>query len=178
MSRWDVAPHTSLEVLMAEWMGAMVTSVSSGTIENTYRPHAGRISTYFADKVTDISKRRIVDYSRERLGKVHRTTVQKELATRRSFLTWCVERELLDVAPEVPELPSKGKDGKHLTLRAAMEQHRTNAVCASCHNRMDPLGFAWRTSTPSAPGGRRRPAGGSMPRASFPMAASLRVRRG
>src|SRR5690606_1662627 len=28
------------------------------------------------------------------------------------------------------------------TLRERMEQHRTNPICASCHQRMDPLGFA------------------------------------
>jgi hypothetical protein len=27
-------------------------------------------------------------------------------------------------------------------MREAMQQHRANAVCASCHSRMDPLGFA------------------------------------
>ena len=27
-------------------------------------------------------------------------------------------------------------------MRAAMEQHRKNPACASCHARMDPLGFA------------------------------------
>ncbi|HEY2013847.1 MAG TPA: DUF1592 domain-containing protein [Bryobacteraceae bacterium] len=44
--------------------------------------------------------------------------------------------------PDIPELKPKGKDGKELTVRQQMEQHRTNAVCASCHSRMDPLGFA------------------------------------
>lgn len=43
--------------------------------------------------------------------------------------------------PEVPEL----KDGKDAvlagTLRQRMEQHRANPSCASCHARMDPLGF-------------------------------------
>ncbi len=42
----------------------------------------------------------------------------------------------------VPELEAKSKDGGHLTLREAMEKHRANAVCASCHARMDPIGFA------------------------------------
>src|SRR4029079_8597727 len=28
------------------------------------------------------------------------------------------------------------------TLRARLEQHRANAVCATCHDRIDPLGFA------------------------------------
>jgi hypothetical protein len=43
--------------------------------------------------------------------------------------------------PGVPDLNPHGKDGK-LTMREAMEQHRANPVCASCHSRMDPLGFA------------------------------------
>ena len=43
--------------------------------------------------------------------------------------------------PDVPELD----DQKQLkgTLRQQMEQHRANAVCASCHQRMDPIGFAF-----------------------------------
>jgi len=42
---------------------------------------------------------------------------------------------------DVPEL----EDQHELkgTLRQIMEQHRSNAVCASCHRRMDPLGFAF-----------------------------------
>ena len=43
--------------------------------------------------------------------------------------------------PDVPELKAK-KDGKALSLREQMEQHRANAVCAACHGRMDPIGFA------------------------------------
>lgn len=41
--------------------------------------------------------------------------------------------------PGVPEL----KEGKELTgtLRQRMEQHRADALCASCHARMDPIGF-------------------------------------
>ncbi|MBM4071925.1 MAG: DUF1592 domain-containing protein [Planctomycetes bacterium] len=55
--------------------------------------------------------------------------------------------------PDAGELP---EDKKQLTgsLRQRMEQHRSKAICASCHQRMDPLGFAlenydgigaWRT---------------------------------
>lgn len=56
--------------------------------------------------------------------------------------------------PGVPDFQPKGKDGRQLSMRESMEQHRANAVCASCHSRMDPLGFAlenfdgvgkWRT---------------------------------
>ncbi|MCU1325476.1 MAG: hypothetical protein JWN34_846 [Bryobacterales bacterium] len=43
--------------------------------------------------------------------------------------------------PNVPSLETHGKEG-HLTMRQAMELHRANPVCASCHAKMDPLGFA------------------------------------
>jgi hypothetical protein len=33
--------------------------------------------------------------------------------------------------------------GVNLSLRGQMEQHRADPVCASCHARMDPLGFAF-----------------------------------
>ncbi|MEO7413053.1 MAG: DUF1592 domain-containing protein, partial [Opitutaceae bacterium] len=42
--------------------------------------------------------------------------------------------------PNVPELDAK--EGKVAgTLRQQMEQHRENPSCASCHARMDPIGF-------------------------------------
>jgi hypothetical protein len=54
----------------------------------------------------------------------------------------------------VPPLTEGKKDGKQLTMREQLEQHRVNPACASCHRLMDPLGFAlenfdatgkWRT---------------------------------
>jgi hypothetical protein len=36
----------------------------------------------------------------------------------------------------------RGKDGRILSMREQMEQHRSNAACAVCHRAMDPLGFA------------------------------------
>src|SRR5262249_39283962 len=45
--------------------------------------------------------------------------------------------------PNVPTLPEqKQDDGRILTLRELMAKHRTNAVCAGCHNTIDPVGFA------------------------------------
>jgi hypothetical protein len=55
--------------------------------------------------------------------------------------------------PNVPNLDEAGV-GSTLSLRQQLEKHRANATCASCHSRMDPLGFglenydaigAWRT---------------------------------
>ena len=62
--------------------------------------------------------------------------------------------------PNVPDLAVSAKDGKALSMREAMEQHRANPVCATCHKIMDPLGFAmenfdgigtWRTRDAGAP---------------------------
>ena len=44
--------------------------------------------------------------------------------------------------PNVPALPERGTNGKPASVRERMEQHRNNPACASCHVRMDPLGFA------------------------------------
>jgi hypothetical protein len=47
-----------------------------------------------------------------------------------------------------------------VSMRERMEAHRQNAVCATCHQRMDPLGFAlenfdaigkWRTTEGQSP---------------------------
>jgi mono/diheme cytochrome c family protein len=70
---------------------------------------------------------------------------------------WILENLLAAAPPPPPPLvPSLDdtKNGKTMTVREQMELHRKNPVCASCHTKMDPLGFslenfdavgAWRT---------------------------------
>ena len=62
--------------------------------------------------------------------------------------------------PNVPALKESGAEIRNLTMRQRTEQHRANPVCASCHSRMDPIGFAldnfnaigqWRTTDGSTP---------------------------
>ena len=43
--------------------------------------------------------------------------------------------------PEVPELPKDDAKKDGVSFRKQLELHRKDAQCASCHNRMDPLGF-------------------------------------
>jgi hypothetical protein len=43
--------------------------------------------------------------------------------------------------PDVPALKDNTVDG-NLTVRKRLAEHRTNAVCASCHNLMDPVGLS------------------------------------
>ncbi len=70
---------------------------------------------------------------------------------------WILENLLAAAPPPPPPLvPSLDdtKNGKTMTVREQMELHRKNPVCASCHTKMDPLGFSlenydavgkWRT---------------------------------
>jgi hypothetical protein len=60
---------------------------------------------------------------------------------------------------DVPELTA-APNGRRLSLRDQMQAHRTNATCAACHSRMDPIGFAlenydavgrWRAEDAGAP---------------------------
>ena len=57
--------------------------------------------------------------------------------------------------PNVPALTENAKGQAPKSVRERMEQHRKNAVCASCHAVMDPIGFSldqfdaigrWRTT--------------------------------
>jgi hypothetical protein len=46
--------------------------------------------------------------------------------------------------PNVPALDSTKpiKDGRVLTVRERMEEHRANAACSSCHRMIDPIGLS------------------------------------
>jgi hypothetical protein len=59
--------------------------------------------------------------------------------------------------PDVPALAENAPGQAARSVRARLEQHRANPVCATCHNVMDPIGFAlenfdaigaWRTKEP------------------------------
>lgn len=56
---------------------------------------------------------------------------------------WILENLLNTPPPPAPpNVPELEKDALSGTLRQRMEQHRANPACATCHNMMDPLGFA------------------------------------
>jgi len=62
--------------------------------------------------------------------------------------------------PNIPALEASEDVTRPLTVREMLENHRKNPVCASCHARMDPLGFSlenfdaigqWRTTQAGKP---------------------------
>jgi hypothetical protein len=59
---------------------------------------------------------------------------------------WVLENLLGSPPPpppnNIPSLKDRGGDGRILSVREQMEQHRSNPACFVCHSRMDPLGFA------------------------------------
>jgi hypothetical protein len=61
---------------------------------------------------------------------------------------WVLENLLGVPAPAVPaSVPplkenAERTDGKVLSMRQRMEEHRSNPACASCHKIMDPIGFS------------------------------------
>ena len=69
--------------------------------------------------------------------------------------------------PNVPDLKTREGNEPPTSVRARMELHRSNPVCASCHRMMDPLGFAlenfdgtgrWRTTEDTGIPGELGPA--------------------
>ena len=59
---------------------------------------------------------------------------------------WLLENILAAPVPPPPPTVNTNLDangtGKTTTVREMLELHRKNPVCASCHARMDPLGFS------------------------------------
>jgi hypothetical protein len=77
---------------------------------------------------------------------------------------WVLESLLGTPPPQppanVPGLKDSGENGRPASVRARLEAHRKNPVCAACHTSMDPLGFAlenfdatgkWRTVDAGTP---------------------------
>ena len=106
------------------------------------------------------------DYRRGLLGRGSTLTVTS-YANRTSPVLrgkWVLENLLGSPPPpppaDVPDLVEGKEEQAGHTMRERMSEHRANPVCASCHAKMDPIGFglenfnaigAWRTMEGASP---------------------------
>jgi Protein of unknown function (DUF1588)/Protein of unknown function (DUF1585)/Protein of unknown function (DUF1592) len=95
------------------------------------------------------------EFRRVELDGTHRSGVltQASVLTASSYATrtsvvlrgkWVLDNLLNSpVPPPPPDVPALNETavGTAASQRQQMEKHRANAICASCHARMDPLGF-------------------------------------
>ena len=78
--------------------------------------------------------------------------VRTQPITRGAWIAGVVFNDPPDPPPaNVPPLPEEedGVDAKDLTLRERFAAHRTQAECAGCHAKIDPLGFALENYGPT-----------------------------
>lgn len=126
--------HPVLELLTADWTYVNDRLAAHYGIPNIYGTHFRKVS-------------QVTDQRRGLLGQGSILTVTS-LPNRTSPVKrgkWVIENIIGTPAPtpppNVPQLKeNKGTDVT--SLRQRMEQHRQDPVCASCHNLLDPLGFA------------------------------------
>jgi hypothetical protein len=108
-------------------------------------------SHYGIGGVTGEGFRRVVLTNEERGGLLAQGSILllTSHATRTSPVLrgkWSLDNLLNSPPPappaNVPPLEESRGSGRKLTAREQVERHRANPSCASCHDRIDPLGFA------------------------------------
>lgn len=103
-----VAPSTPLNELVADWIAAIESELGRET-HVTYTVYGKHWSKFFRN-IGAVNTGNISNYSRERLRKVRRKTIIKELSALRRFLTWAFEQGVVRAVPEV-NAPSKKSQG-------------------------------------------------------------------
>ena len=147
------ADRSVVELLTADYTFVNERLAQHYAIPNVYGSHFRRVT------VTDEARRGLLGH-----GSILTVT---SFATRTSPVVrgkWLLENILgappPPPPPDVPELEGDGPAETPRSMRERMEHHRANPVCASCHARMDPLGFAlenfdaigkWRTTEHETP---------------------------
>lgn len=106
MTRWNIDPETPLERLWARWLSEIKNELDESTA-SLYELHGTTHIVPFFRVVAEITRPQCATYQRQRLGKVKRATVKKELSTLRRFLAWAGEQGYVDEPPEIPPLPRR-----------------------------------------------------------------------
>jgi site-specific recombinase XerD len=95
-------------VAVAAFLAAYSLSHADGTGVTVEGYYKANLLPFFGsfERFTEAS---YGDYMRERIQRVTRTTLRKELSALRQFRSWCAERGVK--LPEIPSLPKYGHDG-------------------------------------------------------------------
>jgi integrase len=112
-------PGQPLDEQAALWLADATADHDEKTIE-TYGGYVRAHWQPFFGSLDRMVSSRIADYTRERLRKVIRRTVLKELSAMRGFLAWCFEHNLIVEIPDVVSPPSNstGTPDKENTHKA------------------------------------------------------------
>lgn len=116
-----VSPLLALDELMAMWLGDATKTLDEQTVD-MYTSYARRFVQFFGS-LDRIGRPTMAAYTRERLTKVLRGTVQKERSALNTFFGWCVDEHILR-EEDVPQWPRLSKK----TLGTRSGNHRSAPV--------------------------------------------------
>lgn len=113
-------PAVRIGDLAAYWLADVEGELDAGTV-GTMLVYVRHFEAFFGTmgQLTDANCAR---YGRQRLARVKRQTVRKELSALRRFVGWCAEQGILSRAPVVPPLPGRS------TGTAYSQRRRTKAT--------------------------------------------------
>jgi hypothetical protein len=127
--------RSALELLTADYTFLNERSARHYGISGVYGAHFRRV------RLTDDRRRGLLGH-----GSILTVTSQANRTSPVVRGKWIMENLLgtppPPPPPNVPPLAEKTRDGRELSMRERMVEHRANPVCASCHVVMDPLGLA------------------------------------
>lgn len=127
-----VRASTPLDVLLGKWMSAREGELDELTVRNL-ASDARRYLAFFGTLNRMASTEACEQYARERLRRVLRVSVRRELSYIRNFFAWCVDQNLLSEAPLVKPVPRKaqGVRSGHQRLKPVeVTQEEAHAIVA------------------------------------------------
>ncbi len=134
-----IASRIALDELCSHWLAALEGSIDEAT-RRSYTLYVKRHWRPFFATLASITEARADAYVRERLRKVRRTTLLKELSALRGFLTWCRTEGHLREVPTVrsPPRSATGVDhdgGKRKKVRVEISEEEAVNIIAKLPER-------------------------------------------
>jgi hypothetical protein len=128
--------HNVLDLMTADYTFVNERLARHYGIPNVYGSHFRRVT------ITDEARRGLLGQ-----GSILMVTSHTDRTSPVVRGKWILDNLLGAPPPPMPaNVPplneSNQRAGRVLTMRERMEEHRANPVCASCHQIMDPIGFA------------------------------------